>query len=100
MFSTSTSLVESTDPALTSVPSLHLTLGVNVIRTDPKVDGGDESAALAKQFNHSMENTVSRLVLARSPVATASLDSFYTEYLLQAILLQKNLHRNMIPVIL
>ena len=77
---TSTSLVETTDPELTSVPSLHLTLGVNVIRTDPKVDGSDEAAALAKQFNHSVENTVSRLVLARSPVATASLESFYAEY--------------------
>jgi hypothetical protein len=78
---TSTSLIETTDPALTSVPSLHLTLGVNVVRTDPKVDGSAKAAQLAKQFNHSVENTASRLILARSPVATSTLRSFYTEYL-------------------
>lgn len=77
---TSTSLVETSDSALTSVPSLHLTLGVNVVRTDPKVDGSAYAAQLAKQFNHSVENTAARLILARSPVATSSLTSFYTEY--------------------
>ena len=78
---TSTSLVETTDVSLTGVPSLHLTLGVNVVRTDPKVDGSEKAARLAKQFNHSVENTASRLILARSPVATASLNSFYAEYM-------------------
>lgn len=78
---TSTSLVETADSALTTVPSLHLTLGVNVVRTDPKVDGSARAAQLAKQFNHSVENTASRLILARSPVATSRLESFYAEYL-------------------
>jgi hypothetical protein len=77
---TSTSLVETTDPVLTSVPSLHLTLGVNVVR-DPNIDGSAKAVKIAKQFNHSVDNTASRLILARSPVASSSLRSFYTEYL-------------------
>jgi hypothetical protein len=78
---TSTTLVETTDASLTDVPSLHLTLGVNVVRTDPKVDGSEKAARIAKQFNHSVENTASRFILTRSPVATATLNSFYSEYM-------------------
>ena len=74
----------STPAAGGSAPSLHLTLGVNVVRTDPKNDGSAESLAMAKQFSHSVENTAARLVQARSPVATSMHFDFFEQYRIAA----------------